>query len=166
MLAGHVRGRGAVSAVRASAPTPPRAVRAGSYRALVPARELRRFARGVYDVGRAASPTHLHLRERLIVITTLTLVVDLVGSLLILLFEQDAKGTAITTYGDSLFWTSAQLLTVSSQLPNPLSTGGRIIDIFLELWAISAVTALAGSFGAFFHRRGHERHPIQGPSAG
>jgi hypothetical protein len=122
----------------------------------------RRLVREVYDVARAATPTHLHFRERIIAISALSLSVDLIGSLLVLLFEHDAPGTAITNWGDSLFWTTTQLLTVSSQLPNPISTGGRIVDVFLELWAISAVTALAGSFGAFFHRRGHERHPLPG----
>ena len=37
---------------------------------------------------------------------------------------------------------------------------GKIIDLFLELWAITAVTAVAGSFSAFFHRRGMERDPM------
>ena len=29
-----------------------------------------------------------------------------------------------------------------------------------EIFAISVVATLAGSFGAFFHRRGMELHPI------
>ena len=32
-----------------------------------------------------------------------------------------------------------QLLTVSSQIRNPLTTGGRITDVFLELWAVIVV---------------------------
>jgi hypothetical protein len=59
-----------------------------------------------------------------------------------------------------MFWTTAQMLTVSSQMPNPVTTGGKIIDLFLEFWAITAVTAVAGSFGAFFHRRGLEMDPM------
>jgi hypothetical protein len=49
---------------------------------------------------------------------------------------------------------------VSSQLPNPISTGGRIVDVFLQLFAITVVATLAGSFGAFFNRRSLERHPL------
>ena len=73
------------------------------------------------------------------------------------------RAREITNYGDSLFWTSTQLLTVSSQLPNPLSTPGRVLDVGLQAYAISIVAALAGSFGAFFHRRGLERDPLERP---
>jgi hypothetical protein len=115
----------------------------------------------VHAIGRAATPTHLHLRERLIAIAFVTVVVDLIGSVIVYLFERDADATQITTFGDSLFWTTTQLLTVSSQLPNPISTGGRITDVFLQLYAISVVATLAGSFGAFFNRRSLERHPMR-----
>ena len=43
-----------------------------------------------------------------------------------------------------------QLLTVSSQIKNPLTAAGKVVDIFLELWALVVVTAIAGSFAAFF----------------
>jgi hypothetical protein len=102
-----------------------------------------------------------HLRERIWVIAVATLGVDVVGSVLAYLFERHADRTEITNFGDAAFWTTTQLLTVSSQLPNPISTGGRILDVFLQLWAISVVTALAGSFGAFFHRRSLERAPLE-----
>jgi hypothetical protein len=112
-------------------------------------------------VVRADTATHLHLRERLVAIGLLTLIVDVIGSVLVFIFERgEASGNAINTFGDAVFWTTAQLLTVSSQMPNPVTTGGKIVDLILELWAITAVTALAGSFGAFFHRRGMERDPI------
>jgi hypothetical protein len=119
-----------------------------------------RLGREVHDLSRGRTATHLHLRERLITIALVTLLMDLVGSLLVYLFEHDARGSEVTTFGDSLFWTTAQLLTVSSQLKNPISTGGRIVDVVLELYAITVVATLAGSFGAFFHRRGLERDPI------
>ena len=114
----------------------------------------------MHAVARAATPTHLHLRQRVVAIALLTLMVDAVGSVVEYLFERHAGGTGITNFGDAVFWTTTQLLTVSSQLPNPISTGARIVDVFLQIWAISAVAALAGSFGAFFHRRGLERHPM------
>jgi hypothetical protein len=41
-----------------------------------------------------------------------------------------------------------------------------VLDVFLQIWAMSVVAALAGSFGAFFHRRGLERHPMPGQGAG
>ena len=86
---------------------------------------------------------------------------DLVASVLILMFSAMRPALQITNYGDSLFWTTTQLLTVSSQLPNPISTPARVLDVGLQAYAISVVAALAGSFGAFFHRRGLERDPIE-----
>jgi hypothetical protein len=116
-------------------------------------------------VAGARTPTHAHLRSRLALLTVATVVLDAVATVLILLFERHAPNTEITTWGDSLFWTTTQLLTVSSQLPNPISTPARILDVFLQAWAISAVAILAGSFGAFFHRRGNERDPPEAPRA-
>lgn len=121
---------------------------------------LRNFGREARAVAMADTATHLHLRERLAAVLAVSLVVDAIGSVLIYFFERGRTVTGIHTFGDAVFWTSAQLLTVSSQMPNPVTTGGKIVDIFLEIWAITAVTAVAGSFGAFFHRRGMERDPM------
>jgi hypothetical protein len=113
------------------------------------------------SVFRGRTETHLHLRQRLIGIALVSLVVDAVGSVLALAFERHAEGTEITNIGDAVFWVTTQLLTVSSQMRNPISTGGRVVDVFLELYGITVVTALAGSFAAFFHRRSHERAPAE-----
>lgn len=115
------------------------------------------------QVARAQSPAHEHLRSRLLFVLSLTVVIDLIASTLILVFERDQGGTGITSFGDSVFWTSTQLLTVSSQLANPISTPARVLDVFLQAYAISVVAVLAGSYGAFFHRRSMERDPPAGP---
>ena len=115
---------------------------------------------------RGATPTHEHLRGRISVVIVATVLLDAVASVLILSFERHASGTEITNLGDAIFWTSTQLLTVSSQLPNPISTPARVLDIFLQAYAISVVAVLAGSFGAFFHRRGLERDPPPGFAGG
>ena len=119
--------------------------------------ERHRAVREIRDVLRATTATHRHLRSRLIFVLGATVVLDSVASVLIFLFERHAPGTEITNLGDALFWTSTQLLTVSSQLPNPISTPARVLDVFLQAYAISVVAVLAGSFGAFFHRRSEER---------
>jgi hypothetical protein len=118
-------------------------------------REVQRVLRGV-------TPTHYRLRSRLFSLFVVTLALDAVASLLIFFFERHADRTEITNIGDSLFWTSTQLLTVSSQLPNPISTPARVLDIFLQAWAISVVAILAGSFASFFHVRGLERDASEG----
>jgi hypothetical protein len=113
----------------------------------------------LHSVVRGRTPTHVHLRSRLTFLFVTTVTLDAVASVLIFVFERHAHGTQIKNFGDALFWTSTQLLTVSSQLPNPISTPARVLDVVLQAWAISAVAILAGSFGAFFHRRGNERDP-------
>lgn len=134
-------------------------------------RPLRRATTEAFAVARADTDTHLHLRERLVGIALATVAVDLVCAVLIYVFERDTPRTEITTLGDALFWTSAQLLTVGSPFPNPLTSGGRIVHILLAIYGITVVGALAGSFGAFFHRRGRERdaaavsNPTEGPAA-
>jgi hypothetical protein len=124
---------------------------------------MQKGRREVLMVARAATPTHERLRSRLTILFLTTVALDAIASLLIYFFERHAERTEITNIGDSLFWTSTQLLTVSSQLPNPISTPARVLDIFLQAWAISVVAILAGSFGAFFHRRGLERDASESP---
>ena len=93
---------------------------------------------------------HRRLFARLTIALLLTLVVDAVGSVLIWRFEHGIKSGDIHGYGDAVFFTTVQLLTVSSSMKNPLATGGRIVDVALEAWSIFVITAAAGSFSAFF----------------
>jgi hypothetical protein len=105
----------------------------------------------------AETPTHRHLRERLTGALFVTLLVDAVATVAAYYFERHGPKTDIHSIGTALFWVSTQLTTVSSQMTNPVTTAGRILDVLLEIYAITVVVALAGSFGAFFHRRSTER---------
>ena len=93
---------------------------------------------------------HRRLAARLLIALMLTLVVLAVGSVLIWVFEGGVKGGGINSFGDAVFFTAVQLLTISSAITNPLTLGGRIVDVALEAWAIFVVTAVAGSFASFF----------------
>ena len=93
---------------------------------------------------------HRRLVARLIIALSLTVVVDLVGALLVWHWESALKGSDIHGFGDALFFATVQVLTVSSSLKNPLTGAGKVVDVILELWAISIVTAVAGSFSSFF----------------
>ena len=53
-------------------------------------------------------------------------------------------------FGDALFFSTVQVLTVSSSMKNPLTAVGKTVDVVLELWAVGVVTAIAGSFATFF----------------
>lgn len=93
---------------------------------------------------------HRRLVARILIAIGLTVVVDAVASVLIWHWERGVKGGDIHGFGDSVFFTTVQILTVSSQIKNPLTAAGRVVDVFLEIWAIFVITAVAGSFSAFF----------------
>jgi hypothetical protein len=110
------------------------------------AAEIRRVIRG-------ETRTHAILRSRLVFLFVTTLALDVVATILMYLFERDADRSEITNIGDAFFWVSAQLTTVSSQMSNPVTTPGRVLDILLEVWAISVVATLAASLASFFRTR-------------
>jgi hypothetical protein len=93
---------------------------------------------------------HRRLAARLIIASALSLLVLAAGSVLIWAFESGKKGGDIHGFGDAIFFTAVQLLTVSSSLTNPVTTAGKVVDVVLEAWAIFVVTAVAGSFASFF----------------
>jgi hypothetical protein len=93
---------------------------------------------------------HRRLVARLLLVMAATLVVDALGTVAVFFLERHAKQTDIHTFGDALFFTTVQLLTVSSQIKNPLSAGGRVVDVALELWAVVAVAGSAGAVASFF----------------
>ena len=72
------------------------------------------------------------------------------------LLERHAQQTEIKTFGSAVFWTTTQLLTVSSQIKNPITIGGRILDVFMEIYAITVIAGLAGAIGSFLQKRGQE----------
>lgn len=65
-------------------------------------------------------------------------------------FEHGTHGTEIKTFGQAVFFTTVQLLTVSSQIRNPLTAAGRVVDVMLELWAVVVVAGSAGAIATFF----------------
>jgi hypothetical protein len=117
---------------------------------------LRSAAREIRDVVRAATPTHRRLRDSLLTVVTATVGIDLLCAVAAFLLERHSHQTEIKTLGSALFWTTTQLLTVSSQLKNPISTGGRVLDVFMEIYAITVIATLAGAFGSFLQKRGQE----------
>lgn len=93
---------------------------------------------------------HRRLLARLIIVFWLSVAVDLVGGVLIWHWELGHKGSDIHGFGDAVFFSTVQLLTVSSSVKNPLTAAGKIVDVILEVWAIGVITAAAGSFSTFF----------------
>jgi Ion channel len=96
------------------------------------------------------SERHRRLVARIMLAFCLSVVVDLAGALFVCVLESGKKGSEIHGFGDALFFSTVQILTVSSSLKNPITSGGKVVDVLLELWAVFVVTALAGSFASFF----------------
>jgi len=119
-------------------------------------RVLSEAATEVRDVVRAGTPTHGRLRDRLVAIAVATVGFDMVCATLALLFEHHQKQTQIDSFGSALFWTTTQMLTVSSSVQNPISFPGRVLDVVMEIYAITVVASLAGALGAFLIKRGEE----------
>jgi hypothetical protein len=118
---------------------------------------MRHMGAEVGMVLRGESRTHRFLRARLMFLVVATLLLDGVATAAMYMLEHGDPRSGFHDFGGALFWVSAQLTTVSSQLPNPVTTGGRVIDIALSVWAITVAATLAASLAAFFHGRHMER---------
>ncbi|MGN6587133.1 MAG: hypothetical protein ACTHKT_06605 [Solirubrobacterales bacterium] len=99
--------------------------------------------------------SHAHLRRRLLTIFLLTAFISLISTLIVFFTERHAKGTEIHNLFDAFLFSTSQLLTASS-VANPKTNFGKVLELFFDIWAITVVAALAGSFGAFFHARSKE----------
>lgn len=93
---------------------------------------------------------HRRLLARLSIVALATLVVDAFGTVAVYFAERHAPNTEITSLGDALFFTTVQLLTVSSQIRNPFTTWGRVVDVTLEIWGVLFVAGSTGALAAFF----------------
>jgi hypothetical protein len=95
---------------------------------------------------------HRLLIARLSIVALATLVVDAIGTVLVYYAERNAPDSEITSVGDALFFTTTQLLTVSSSMRNPLTAWGRVVDVGLEVWGVLVVAGSTGAAAAFFLR--------------
>src|ERR1700760_4101249 len=106
-------------------------------------------------VARAKTKTHYHLRRRITIIFGTTAVFAVICTLVVYFTEHHAKGTEIHSLFDAFLFATSQLLTGSS-VANPATDLGKVLELVFDLWAITVVASLAGSFGAFFHARSKE----------
>ena len=96
------------------------------------------------------SERHRRLTARIAIAIALSIVIDLAGAAAMWAFESGLKASQIHGFGDAVFFSTVQILTISSSLKNPVTHAGQIVDVVLEVWAIFVVTAVAGSFASFF----------------
>ena len=96
------------------------------------------------------SERHRRLLARVIIALCLSVVVDLICSTLMWSYESGLQGSNIRGFGDAVFFSTAQIVTVSSSYKNPVTNAVQIVDVVIEVWGIFVVTAIAGSFASFF----------------
>jgi hypothetical protein len=120
-----------------------------------PHRHVQRASRELVAVAREKSDTHRHLKNRLLAIFWVTVAMAIFFSVVVYFAEHNAKGSQIHTVPDAFLFTISQLFTASS-VDAPTTRGVQVLEFFFDLYAIFVVAALAGSFGAFFHRRTEE----------
>jgi hypothetical protein len=107
-------------------------------------------------VEHEAAVAQRRFRSRIALLAIVSVAVDLVAAGLAKGFENGASHS-FPTYLDALFWTTTQLLTVSSQLPNPERAATKVLDVALEAWAIVVVASLAATFSDLLHHRTRHR---------
>lgn len=92
---------------------------------------------------------HREFRGRLLALLAVTFGLDVLGTALMVFVGNHS-------FRRSAVWTTSSVLTAGAALE---TAGGRHywLGLGLELWAVMAIGALAGSFGAFFHRLHIER---------
>ncbi|HEX6456724.1 MAG TPA: hypothetical protein VF009_09435 [Solirubrobacterales bacterium] len=111
--------------------------------------------REMIAVVQGQTKTHTHLRRRLLTIFLLTALISVISTLVVYLTEHGARGSEIHNLFDAYLFSTSQLLTASS-VAAPKTNFGKVLELFFDIWAITVVATLAGSFGAFFHARSRE----------
>lgn len=98
------------------------------------------------------SERHRRLVGRVELVLAATIVVDLLGAIAMYLLEHGSHSpqNQIHSFGNAFFFSTVQILTVSSQMPNPVTPWGRVVDVLLEIWAVIVVAGSAGAIASFF----------------
>ena len=99
--------------------------------------------RGMNSLGRSMQQRGLPY------VAALTLIVLLLGSAGMYAFEREVEASALDSYADALWWTAMLLTTIGSDYW-PRSTEGRLLTLFLSLYALGILGYIAASLAAFF----------------
>lgn len=100
--------------------------------------------------GRGSSAAVVLLRRRRLgQLALISVMVVLVGAALIFLLEYGAPGGQIRTFGDALYWSATTVTTVGSEL-YPITIGGRILSVVLQLYAVGIFSYFIASIATVF----------------
>jgi len=88
------------------------------------------------------------------------------------LLEHNERGADIHSYATAVYWSTAQLLTYGSSLSDPVTHGGRILEIMMDVYVLVVIGPLTASIGAYFIGRADQqideaelRQEVQGNGA-
>jgi hypothetical protein len=73
------------------------------------------------------------------------------------LIERNAQGADIHSYATAVYWITAQLLTYGSSLSDPVTHGGRILEIMMDVYGLVVIGTLTASIGAYFIGRAEQQ---------
>jgi voltage-gated potassium channel len=96
---------------------------------------------------RVASILRHHGLFRVLIAATATL---FIGAWLVLLFEENAKGSNIHDYPDALWWAIVTVTTVGYGDRYPVSAGGRAVAVVLMLVGIGLIGVLTATVASVF----------------
>lgn len=82
-------------------------------------------------------------------VTVLTLAVTFAGAAGILVFEGRGPDAAFTGYAEALWWTAMVITTLGSDFW-PETAEGRVLTLFLSVYAVGVFGYLAASLASFF----------------
>src|SRR4029079_264408 len=102
---------------------------------------------------------HRRLLGRLGLVLGRTVIIDVIGAVAMFMLERHSAGSQVRTIGQALFFSTVQLLTVSSHIPNRVTPAGRVVDVLLELWAVVVVAGSAGAIASFFQSNDRSGQP-------
>lgn len=94
-------------------------------------------------------------------VMTLTLIVLLAGSAGIYAFETNPGGRGLNDYGTALWWTAMMLTTMGSEYW-PQTAEGRVLTLFLAVYAFGIFGYVAATLASFFVNRDAEEGEIAG----
>lgn len=100
--------------------------------------------------GRGSSATLALLRRRRLgQLALISVMVTLIGAALGFMLERGAPSSQLNDFGDALYWSSALVTTVGSEL-YPVTPGGRILALFLMLYAVGIFSYFIASIATVF----------------
>jgi voltage-gated potassium channel len=100
---------------------------------------LNRALRALQQIFRGRSALYLSL---------LTLLTIVVGAGVTLVLERGAAGSALTTFGQALWWSATLVTTVNSGL-DPVTAWGRVVGWLLRVYAVGVFGYLTASIASF-----------------